>query len=115
MGDQLSLLDLPEPPAPTPFEVGMAASSKAARYRWSPAEIAAVDRAIELCAHFQPEFTADDVWKRLPKDFPVTKGLASRLNVAANRGLIVATDRTRKAGRGGDHDHGQRLTIWRSL
>jgi hypothetical protein len=34
---------------------------------------------------------------------------------AANRGLIMATDRTRKSARTDDHGHGQRLTIWRSL
>jgi len=89
--------------------------SKAAGRKWSPDEVAAVDKAIRECRHFMPEFTADDIWKRLPKDFPVTKGLAARLAAAANDGLIQATDRTRKSTRGGDHDHGQRLLIWRSL
>lgn len=98
----------------TPFTVGMRRSSDAAR-KWTDEQLAAVDAAIAACAKFHPEFTADDIWARLPQGFPVTKGLASRLNHAANRGLIMATDRTRKSTRGGDHCHGQRLTVWRSL
>jgi hypothetical protein len=113
MTAQPSLFDPMEPL--TGFAKGMHESAKAAHAKWTPEQIAQVDRAIELCAKFCPEFTADNVWVRLPKDFPVTKGLAARLNAAANRGLIEATDRTRKSSRGGNHDHGQRLTIWRSL
>jgi hypothetical protein len=112
MTNQPSLFDVS---TPSGFQKGMTESARSAEAKWTPDQIAQVDRAIELCHHFQPEFTADDIWARLPKDFPVTKGLASRLNVAARKGLIQATDRTRKASRGGDHDHGQRLTIWRSL
>jgi len=107
-------LDLFSSLAPTPFEKGMAASAKAAA-KWSPDQVRQVDDAIAACRKFQPEFTADDIWSRLPKGFPVTKGLAARLNAAANRGLIMATDRTRKSTRTDDHGHGQRLTIWRSL
>jgi hypothetical protein len=101
-------------PAPAGFEAGMEASQRSADARWTPAEQELVDRAIAECAYFLPEFTADDVWNRLPAGFPVTKGLAARLNVASRRGLIEATDRTRKSSRGGAHDHGQRLTIWRT-
>ena len=99
---------------PTPFERGMEGSAKAA-LKWTPEQMTMVDEAIKKCHYFQPEFTADDIWFRLPKDFPVTKGLAARLNYAANRGLIMATDRTRKSTRDNEHGHGQRLTIWRSL
>jgi hypothetical protein len=107
-------LDLFTSLAPTPFEKGMAASAKAAA-KWTPDQVRQVDDAIAACRKFQPEFSADDIWSRLPKGFPVTKGLAARLNAAANRGLIMATDRTRKSARTDDHGHGQRLTIWRSL
>lgn len=109
--NQPSLFDQPEP---TPFERGMAESAKAAR-KWTDVEMTAVDEAIRSCAQFQPEFTADDIWTRLPQGFPVTKGLAARLNKAANAGLILATDRTRKSTRTDSHGHGQRLTVWRSL
>jgi hypothetical protein len=112
MTNQPSLFDAPQPVSG--YRKGMQESAKAAG-KWTADEVAQVDRAIELCAKFCPEFTSDQIWGRLPSDFPVTKGLASRLNAAARRGLIEATDRTRKASRGGDHDHGQRLTIWRSL
>jgi hypothetical protein len=97
-----------------PIEVGMARSKEAAT-KWTDEQVRMVDDAIRACHKFQPEFTADDIWRRLPNDFPVTKGLASRLNSFANQGLIMATDRTRKSTRGGEHCHGQRLTIWRSL
>jgi hypothetical protein len=110
--EQLDLFAAPLPP--DPFSLGMELSARAAA-KWSSDELAAVDDAIRSCAYFLPTFTADDVWRRLPDGFPVTKGLAARLNVAARAGLIVATDRTRKSSRGGAHDHGQRLTIWRSL
>lgn len=101
---------------PAGFEAGMEASQRSADAKWTLEEQMLVDDAIRMCAYFLPEFTADDVWARLrPLGVPVTKGLAARLNVAARSGLIEATDRTRKSSRGGAHDHGQRLTIWRSL
>lgn len=104
-----TLLDLAEI---TPFEAGMAASQASANTRWTPAQIAAVDEAIRLCAYFSPTFTADDVWRRLGPDFPVTKGMAARLTAASNRGIIINTGLTAFASRGGDHDHRQRLTVW---
>jgi hypothetical protein len=102
------------PDAPTQLSAGLEASERSAG-SWSPAEVLLVDKAIRACAYFLPEFTADDVWKRLPDGFPVTKGLAARLSSASRAGVIEATDRVRKSARGGAHDHGQRLTIWRSL
>ena len=105
----------PEPaPAVTPFERGMEGSARAAQ-KWTPEQKAAVADAIRGCAKFLPTFTADDVWDRLPKDFPVTKGLGAALNAAARLGLIRATDTTRKSRRTDDHGHGQRLTVWKSL
>lgn len=100
--------------APTPFEKGMLGSQASAR-KWTPEQVKQVDDAILACRKFQAEFTADDIWARLPQDFPVTKGLASRLNSFAKRGLIMASDRTKKSTRTNDHGHGQRLTIWWSL
>lgn len=85
-----------------------------AAQKWSDEQIRAVDEAIELCVKFCPTFTADDIWARLPRTFPVTKGLAGRLKAAAGRGICHATNETRKSTRGGEHDHGQRLVVWRS-
>jgi hypothetical protein len=110
MTDQPSLFD-----APQGFTEGMRASQASADTRWTPEQIQQVDAAILKCRHFAATFTADDVWRRLPSDFPVTKGMAARLNSAARRGLIENTGTTTIATRGGKHDHGQRLTVWRSL
>lgn len=101
-------------PTLTPFERGMEGSAKAAQ-KWTPEQKALVADAIRGCAYLLPEFTADDVWDRLPAGFPVTKGLGAALNAAARLNLIRATDRTRKSTRTDEHGHGQRLTIWRSI
>lgn len=111
MNYQPSLFDAPEP---TPFKTGMRRSADAGM-KWTDAQIRAVDDAITRCIRMLPEFTADEIWHRLPADFPVTKGLASRLNLFANQGKIKASDRTQRSTRGGTHCHGQRLTIWISL
>lgn len=89
---------------------GMEGSSLAAG-KWTLEQVLLVDKAIELAADLG-EFTADDVWPRCPT-VPVTKGLAARLNAARNRGLIESTGRVTFARRGGQHDHRQRLTVWR--
>lgn len=99
---------------PTPFDRGMAGSARASR-RWTLEELDAVDRAIEQVARRLELFTSDDVWAELGAEFPVTKGLASRLNRARRLGTITNTGETRIARRGGDHDKGQRLSLWRSL
>ncbi len=96
------------------FGRGMRGSERAAR-RWSAEQVAQVDSAIEQAAISNLEFTADQVWQLLPQDFPVTKGLAARLNAARNRGWIESTGRVAFAQRGGEHDHRQRLAVWRSL
>lgn len=101
------------PDPPTPFDRGMAGSKRAAR-RWTEDEARAVDVAIENVARRLETFTSDEVWTELGAGFPVTKGLASRLIAAKNRGVIASTGEVRTASRGGDHDHGQRLSIWRS-
>lgn len=102
------------PDPPTPFDRGMAGSTRAAR-RWTDDEQRAVDDAIRAVARRTETFTSDEVWRELGDGFPVTKGLASRLTAAKNRGVIASTGETRIAARGGEHDHGQRLALWRSL
>lgn len=97
----------------TPDLRALEGTTLAAR-KWTAEQIAAVDEAIRLCVKFCPTFTADDIWARLPKTFPVTKGLAGRLKAASTAGLCHATNETRKSSRGGEHDHGQRLVVWRS-
>lgn len=115
-------------------------TARAAR-RWTDEEVAAVDRAIRTVAakcvakfreqrapaHVDDvllhvgrsdpllEFTADNVWRELGPEFPVTKGLTGRLIAAKGDGVIRNTGTTRIADRGGDHDHGQRLTVWQAV
>ena len=121
--DQRSLFDEEEapPPAvkpanlqPTGFDYGIKRSQDSAA-KWTTEQVRLVDHAIILTARREEEFTADDVWRNLPAGFPVTKGMAARLMVAARRGLIYSTGRYAKSARGGSHDHGQRLTIWSRL
>lgn len=99
---------------PTGFTTGMAKSQAAAETKWTTAQIAQVDAAIEHVARMHQAFTADDIWLRLGSDFPVNKGMAARLNSAARRGLIENTGTTSFSRRGGAHCHNQRLTVWRS-
>jgi hypothetical protein len=100
---------------PEPFQTALEASQAAADTKWSPLQQAQVDSAIRRAAAKKTFITADDVWAHLPETFPVTKGLAARLNVAARKGYIENTGTTTVARRGGTHDHAQRLTLWRSL
>lgn len=99
---------------PTPFERGMLASKIAGDFKWTQQQIAAVDFAIVQVARRLQHFTSDDVWIHLGPDFPVTKGIAGRLNGARARGLIANTGRTAISTRGGEHCHNQRLTVWES-
>jgi hypothetical protein len=96
----------------TPFGVAMQISQAVAKAKWTPEQQAAVDAAIAVVARAKGRFTADDVWAQLGADFPVTKGLAGRLNAAVRRELIVNTGEVAHAKRGGLHDHAQRLTVW---
>jgi hypothetical protein len=111
----VTLFDDPTIVEPTPFDRGMAASERAARARWTPEQLDQVNAAIEAAARRHPSFTSDDVWAELGDGFPVTKGLASLLTAAKRRGVIASTGEVRMSSRGGDHDHGQRLVVWRSL
>ncbi len=101
------------PQQPTPFQRGMDGSHRAAQ-RWTPAQIYEVRHAIRWCATQFLEFTADDVYDYLGPAFPVTKGMAGQFVWAMAKQILENSGRTRIADRGGEHDHAQRLTIWRS-
>lgn len=102
------------PPIRSGFDYGIERSADSAQ-KWTKEQIELVDYTIILVARRENEFTADDVWRQLPPGFPVTKGMASRLMVAARRGRIVQTGEYAKSSRGGAHDHGQRLTVWKRV
>lgn len=107
----------PAPPAPAPpsgFDYGIQRSADSAQ-KWTKEQTELVDYTIILVARREIEFTADDVWRQLPTGFPVTKGMASRLMSAARRGRITQTGEYAKSSRGGAHDHGQRLTVWKRV
>ena len=99
------------PPA-TPFDVGIAISTRVGNFKWTGEQQRQVDNAIATVARRKGLFTSDDIWQELGPTFPVTKGLAGRLNGAVKRQVIHNTGRVTQANRGGLHDHGQRLTIW---
>ena len=97
-----------------PFERGMRESERAALHKWDAFERRCVAYAIDAVARRKKTFTTDDVWAALGPKFPFSKGMASQLIAAVNRGTIQNTGRVAFARRGGEHDHAQRLTIWRS-
>jgi len=99
----------------SPYGQAMQISQAVADAKWTPFQQRQVDDAIEACARQLGVFTADDVWARLGQHFPVTKGLAGRLNAAVRRRIIVNTGNVRHANRGGQHDHAQRLTVCSSV
>ena len=95
-----------------PFDIAMKISQTVSNLKWSGEQQRAVDDAIAVVALAKDRFTADDVWAQLGPSFPVTKGLAARLNVAVRRKIIYNTGTVAHAKRGGLHDHAQRLTVW---
>lgn len=99
-------------PIRSPFAVAMQISNKVAQVKWTADQQKRVDAAIVTVAHRQRYFTADDIWAELGAEFPVTKGLAGRLNAAVRRKIICNTGQISHANRGGAHDHAQRLTVW---
>jgi hypothetical protein len=109
------LRTVPPPPPPDRFDEGIRISESVATHAWTPHEKALVDRAIELVARRQRQLTADDLWRELGPNFIVTKGLAGRLMAAKHRGLIEPTGDVTFSQRVGEHGHGQRLAVWRSL
>jgi len=97
--------------APTPFEVGMAASA-AAGDKWTPGEVATLRAAVRTVAARGFDFTSDDVWKLCPT-VKFTKGMGRLLVGMAGEGVMHSTHQHRVSTRGGDHDHAQSLTLWR--
>jgi hypothetical protein len=101
-------------PAPAGFAKGLQESERASR-RWDDREKQLVMDAIIAVAKREDEFTSDAIWAELAARVPVTKGLTAMLMLADRRGIVMSTGKTEKSARGGEHDHGQRLTIWCSL
>lgn len=96
----------------TPFERGIAISTRVGNFKWTGEQQRRVDDAIIAVARSKGRFTSDDIWGYLGAEFPVTKGLAGRLNAACKRGFIRNTGTVTQSTRGGVHCHGQRLTVW---
>lgn len=99
---------------PVGFAKGMQESARAAG-RWDEAQKQLVLDAIIAVAKRLDEFTSDAIWAELAGSVPVTKGLTSLLRLAIKRGILDSTGKTAISDRGGEHDHGQRLTVWYSL
>jgi hypothetical protein len=99
---------------PSGFAAGLAGSEQAAR-RWTEDEKKIVFAAIISVAMDKDEFTTDDVWKELAGRVPVTKGMTAMLKLADRKDILGNTGKTVISQRGGQHDHGQRLTVWYSL
>lgn len=99
------------------FSAGLRGSAKAAG-RWDDAQKRRVMAAIDAVAKRHAgggEFTSDEIWAELDGAVPVTKGLTALLMRARKNGVLDSTGHTEISRRGGDHDHGQRLTRWYSL
>lgn len=103
----------PSTPPATPFGRAMDGSTRAS-LRWSSLESAQVDAAIEKAASELPEITTDDVWNRLPADFPITKGIATHMLSAKRRGILINTTRVTICNRS-RNNNAQRLSVWGSL
>jgi hypothetical protein len=99
---------------PSGFSAGLAGSEQAAR-RWTDDEKATVLGAIIAVARRLDEFTTDDIWDELAGRVPVTKGMTAMLKSADRKDILGNTGKTVISQRGGQHDHGQRLTVWYSL
>lgn len=96
------------------FAKGVQESARAAG-RWDDDQKQLVLDAIIAVAKRMDEFTSDAIWAELAGSVPVTKGLTSLLRLASKRGILDSTGKTTISERGGEHDHGQRLTVWYSL
>lgn len=93
---------------------GLEGSQRAAK-AWTEAHKDRVLAAIRTVALEHDEFTTDEVWEKLAGSVPVTKGMTAMLKLADRQGILMSTGKTQISQRGGQHDHGQRLTIWCSL
>lgn len=96
------------------FAAGLDASRRSAG-TWTQEQKDRVFEAIRSVALEHDEFTTDLVWERLAGSVPVTKGMTAMLKRADAKGILMSTGKTQVSQRGGQHDHGQRLTIWASL
>jgi hypothetical protein len=94
--------------------MGFSESERTAN-RWSEDQKQLVLNAIIAVAKENEEFTTDLVWQYLNGAVPVTKGMTAMLRSASRKGILDSTGKTEVSSRGGEHDHGQRLTIWYSL
>ena len=100
--------------APVGIARGFAESARAAG-RWDEDQKKAVLDAIIAVAKREDEFTTDAIWRELHGSVPVTKGMTALLRHAVKQGILDSTGKTEISSRGGEHDHGQRLTVWYSL
>lgn len=96
-------------------QAGKEGSERAAA-SWTPAQRQTVESVITEVATRQDEFTTDDLWGALGLTVPKTAGMAAMLRQATSKGFIEPTERYADSTRErGDHDHGRRLRVWRSL
>lgn len=93
---------------------GLEGSQRAAK-AWTQDHKDRVLAAIRAVALERDEFTTDEVWEKLDGSVPVTKGMTAMLRRADTMGILGNTGKTQISQRGGQHDHGQRLSIWYSL
>lgn len=96
------------------FAAGLEGSRQAAGV-WTQDQKDRVSEAIKAVALEYDEFTTDLIWAKLDGSVPVTKGMTAMLKRADQQGVLGNTGKTEISQRGGQHDHGQRLTIWYSL
>ena len=113
LAQQLEGLDLFKPLEG--FAAGAAASQQSANAKWTRHEQSLVRLAILRVARHRQLFTTDQVWAELAGEVRVTKGMTSILLAAQAAGIIANSGALATCKRGGEHDHGQRLTVWRSL
>jgi hypothetical protein len=102
------------PPTVEGIAKGFAESERAAG-RWDEDQKRLVMDAIRVVARSNDEFTTDAIWEQLAGTVPVTKGMTAMLRRASKEGILDSTGKTKISSRGGEHDHGQRLTVWYSL
>lgn len=113
---QPELITIRVGPTSTAIERGEQGTARAAR-RWTLAEAARVEQAIADVARRTDgdDFTTADVWAELGPDFPITKGIASKMTAAARAGIIRNTGRvTFNDHPRHSHAHGQRLAVWQA-
>lgn len=107
------------------FQAGLEASEAASEAKWSDEDRALVYQVIvSICQEraFRPdgepghdEFSSDLIWERLAGRVRWSKALTSVLMKASRAGWCDTTGKTVISQRGGEHDRGQRLSLWYSL